>query len=133
MEKYNLELKEKITVRAKMISIIKKADDFVNKLIRAFLSFVPWWFKLMGWLIISGAIFYVYLKYKSYIFGLLFSVSLLFLVFFIILSIRKKFSFLNKYTQKYLLLDFFLSIFSIILTILIFIFLVYVISGFSLP
>lgn len=133
MTDYKVEFKERIKLKERVISTVRKVDNFLNKLIQLFLSFVPEWFKLMSWLVISGAILYVYSKYRLYGFDILFSFSLLFLLFYILFFIRKKLSFLNRYTKKYLLLDLFVSTFFIILPIALFIFLLYAILGLSLP
>jgi len=128
-----LEGKETIRVKDKVILAIRKVDEFLNKLIHAFLSVVPWWFKLMGWLIISGAIFYVYSKYKLPGFDILFSISFSLIFFYIILS---GINFLNHiHIKRYPLIDFLIPIFSIILLILLIpllIFLLYIIFGLSL-
>lgn len=133
MVDYREELKDTIKLKDRMTSTIRKIDEFSNKLIELFLRFVPEWFKLMEWLVISGAILYVYLKYKSYVFNILFSISFSLLFFFIIFSVGKRLNFINKYTKKHLLFSSFIFIFSFILYALVLYFLLYIISGLSLP
>jgi hypothetical protein len=137
MTDYKIELTEKISIKDRSIIIIKKIDDYFNKLIRKFLEFIPTWFKLMNWLIMSGAILYVYLRYKSSIFGILFIFSLFCLCSFIILSIKilikKHLPVINKYSQKYAIIDLFLSIVFIIFTFVVFFGLFYISFGLSLP
>jgi len=125
-QRMNLEL-------SSIIVKIKRFVDFYDKIIKLFLDFVPKWFKFVSWLIILGALLYVYLKYKSEIFGFLYFISLFFLLYFLIFSIRRKLSLLKKHIKNTPLIDFLDSIFFTILTISCFIFLVYISLGLSLP
>ena len=133
MADYKKELEEKIKLRDKVIVKLKRFVDFYDKIIKLFLDFVPKWFKFVSWLIILSALLYVYLKYKLEIFGFLYFISLFFLLYFLIFSIRRKLSFLKKYIKSTPLIDFIDSIFFTILNISFFIFLVYISLGLSLP
>jgi len=133
MADYKKELEEKIKLRDKVIVKLKRFVDFYDKIIKLFLDFVPKWFKFVSWLIILSALLYVYLKYKLEIFGFLYFISLFFLLYFLIFSIRRKLSFLKKYIKSTPLIDFLDSIFFTILNISFFIFLVYISLGLSLP
>lgn len=132
MTNYKIKISEKIKIKDKIIPTIKKVDEFLDKLVQYFLILAHKWFKLMNWLIVSAIILYAYKKYKLYGFNIIFYISFSLILFYLILSIKKKLGFLNKYCEKNPMIDLVISLFFIILSAIISVLLLYIISGLSL-
>jgi hypothetical protein len=130
MTEHKIEHTDIIKIRDNIKLTFEKVDVFLNKLIDLFLKIVPTWFRIMEWLVVSGAILYVYIKYNLLFFGILFAVSFFLLVFYITFPLKR---FLDRITRKHQVLNDLVSFAFIFIFLIIYSSLLYAILGFSLP